>query len=332
MPSDRDMTALIKTIIINRTTEADDVISLTLRRADLHPLPNWGPGAHVDLILPNGTIRQYSLCSDPRNLDTYSIAVLKQPLGKGGSVAVHELMQVGSTVMISAPRNRFPLVAADSYLLVAGGIGITPLLAMARELDRTDRLWRLIYGGRTSSSMAFQKTLGEFNSVELFPEDECGRLDLETIAKSAVPGSAVYCCGPEVMINTLASLCTALPSAAVSFHSEQFSKSPRSCATQGVADSSEKGAHDRPFRVVMSSSGQTITVQPGQSILEAARVVQPRLVSSCEEGHCGTCETAVLAGLPDHRDEFLTDDEQDANDTMMICVSRSLSEELELDL
>lgn len=331
MPSDRLMTGPIDVMITNRDPEADDVVSLTLRRVDREPLPHWDPGAHIDLILPGGIIRQYSLCGDPTDHDTYRIAVLRQPLGKGGSVAVHEQMQVGSSAMISAPRNKFPLISADSYLLVAGGIGITPLLAMARELDRSGRSWRLIYGGRTRGSMAFQEALGEFGSVELIPEDEYGLLDLETIAKSAAPGSAVYCCGPEIMINTFASFCTALPSA-VSFHSEQFSKSEPAAAALGGAESSGNGVGDCPFRVVMSKSGQTITVGPGQSILEAARAVQPRLASSCEEGHCGTCETTVLAGLPDHRDEFLTDDEQDANETMMICVSRSLSEELELDL
>lgn len=311
-------------MITERRLEAEGVVSLRFTRVDGEPLPPWEPGAHVELRLPSGQIRQYSLCGE--GTGDYRIAVLDQPGGRGGSREVHQQGQVGSVWAVRGPRNQFGLVEASDYLLVAGGIGITPILAMVNHLDEGGRSWRLAYGGRTRSSMAFLADLEHRDEVDVLPQDEHGLLDLETLLKSAGDGTAVYCCGPAPMITAIRDLgATHLPEGA-SLHTERFTPSGSDSDPTPVAASTSCG-----LLVKLQRSNREVRVAEGQSILDAVRTVVD-VPSSCEEGFCGTCETRVLDGTPDHRDDFLTDDERDAGDTMMLCVSRAETPELTLDL
>lgn len=293
---------------------ADGVLALELVAPDGGPLPAWTPGAHVDLSLPCGRIRSYSLCSDPGDLTRYRIAVLRVAKGRGGSVQVHDTLRVGDVLPVSAPRNRFELVDADEYLLIAGGIGITPLLPMAHRLSAAGRTWRLLYAGRSRTTMAFLDELARDGRVTVVAEDEAGRPDLAAeLARS--PGATVYACGPAGLLDAVRGLSEG------PVHTERFAP-----VTEGTPPD------ERGVLVELARSGLSLTVPAGLSILDAVRDAGVSAPSSCEMGICGTCETKVLDGVPDHRDDLLTDDERAAGNTMMICVSRGRGERLVLDL
>jgi ferredoxin-NADP reductase len=297
-------------VVAEKETVAAGVVALTLRHPGGDPLPEWSPGAHIDVELGPGLVRQYSLCGDPADRTCWRVAVLREQDGRGGSAFVHDTLTVGDKVGVSAPRNNFELVDADSYLFVAGGIGITPLLPMIAGVDRRGADWRLTYGGRTRSSMAFLAELAGYGDrVEVCPQDETGLLDLSELDTAAT----VYCCGPEPLLAAVEARCPAGV-----LHVERFS---------GVAASG--GAE---FEVVCDRSGRTLTVPADRSILEVVEEAGIQVLSSCREGTCGTCETEVLDGAPDHRDVLLTPDERAAGETMMICVSRSNGGKLVLDL
>jgi len=311
-------------VLDKKEAVADGVVLLTLRRADGADLPRWEPGAHVDLVLSDGLTRQYSLCGDPAERSVMQVAVLREPAGRGGSAHVHDVLAEGATVHVRGPRNHFPLAGAGRYVFIAGGIGITPILPMVAAADAAGADWHLVYGGRTRSSMAFLDQLERRypGKVDVRPMDEVGLLDLPAIL--AEPGSdaadvAVYCCGPEALLIAVEQECTRWPHGAL--HVERFA--PKAGATDGPRDS---------FEVELAQSGTTLTVPADRSILEVVEESGLQVLSSCQEGTCGTCETGVLDGVPDHRDSVLTDDEHAANDTMMICVSRSCSARLVLDL
>ncbi|MGA5702717.1 PDR/VanB family oxidoreductase [Peterkaempfera bronchialis] len=292
---------------------ADGVLALTLVDPDGAALPPWTPGAHVDLHLGPGLVRQYSLCSDPDDRTHYRIAVLRVPGGRGGSARVHDTVRPGHTLAVSAPRNHFPLVDAEEYLLVAGGIGITPLLPMAHRLTALGRPWRMLYGGRTRATMAF---LGELppRQVTVVPEDEAGRPDLAAFLAGR-SGATVYACGPGGLLDAVRALHPG------PVHTERFT-APAPAPDDG----------DRPFEVRLARSGRSVTVPVGTSVLDAIRDAGVDAPSSCEAGICGTCETTVLDGVPDHRDDLLTPGEHAAGRTMLICVSRCRGERLLLDL
>lgn len=305
--------------------EAEGVVSLRLVHPQGRPLPEWAPGAHVDLLLPSGLVRQYSLCGDPGDLSGYRIAVLRDVEGRGGSLEVHDTALAGREVGVRGPRNHFPLVEVPRYLFLAGGIGITPILAMAHDASRRGVPWRLVYGGRTRATMAFVDELCALpgGQVELVPQDECGLLPLERILKSVGGDTAVYCCGPEPLIRAVEEGCgRQLPTGAL--HVERFSASsvPRPLEPEPT-DS---------FDVELATSAVVLSVPPDRTVLDVVREIRPDVPSSCEEGFCGACETAVLEGVPEHRDSILTDAERAANTTMMICVGRSLSPRLVLAL
>ncbi|MER7989845.1 PDR/VanB family oxidoreductase [Streptomyces noursei] len=304
-------------LIVRRMTwEADGVLSVELVRPDGAPLPAWTPGAHVDVEV-GGRIRQYSLCGDPRAAATYRIGVLNEPASRGGSRHVHTRLRPGDTVPVSPPRNHFALEDAPGYLFVAGGIGITPLLAMAREVARRGADWRLVYGGRSRASMAFTDELAALGgAVSVVPQDERGHPDLDAALADLPAGTLVYCCGPEPLLAALARKCPA-----DRLRVERF-------AAPAVAPSD----HDRAFEVECRASGRTLTVRTDTSILQAVEDAGILVTSSCRDGICGSCETRVLAGTPDHRDFLLSEAEHTANATMMICVSRCASDRLVLDL
>ncbi|WP_326584548.1 PDR/VanB family oxidoreductase [Streptomyces sp. NBC_00481] len=308
-------------VLERKETMAEGVVLLTLRDPEGRPLPEWQPGAHIDLILRADLVRQYSLCGDPADRSRLQVAVLREPESRGGSSYVHEVLTEGEPVRIRGPRNHFPLVKAKKYLFIAGGIGITPILPMLAAVNATRADWRLLYGGRTRASMAFGETLqrayGE--RVSLRPQDEYGLLDLASLLGKPQRRTAVYACGPEPLLAAIEAGCEKWPSG--SLHLERFA--PKKDATAGPLTT---------FEVELSQSGRTLTISEDMSILEAVEGAGVPVMTSCEEGICGTCETKVLSGEIDHRDSVLDTQERAAGDTMMICVSRAKGDRLVLDL
>ncbi|MFE5209826.1 PDR/VanB family oxidoreductase [Streptomyces sp. NPDC056600] len=306
------------------TWEADGVVSVELVHPDGKPLPAWTPGAHVDVHL-GGLIRQYSLCGDPADTGRYRIAVLNEPSSRGGSAHVHAKLRPGQSVTVKGPRNHFALEDAERYLFVAGGIGITPILAQAREATALGRPWKLWHGGRRSDSMAFGDELAALGGgpVVLHPQDTHGHLDLPAILAEAEadPGALVYCCGPEPLLAAIETAC-AERGLRDRLRLERFA---------AVKAPAPEGG-EQAFEVECARSGATVTVGPEESIVDALENAGVAVETSCRDGICGTCETRVLDGTPDHRDMLLSSEEQAAGRSMMICVSRCASARLVLDL
>jgi ferredoxin-NADP reductase len=304
-----------------RRNASDGVCVLTLCDPQGAQLPQWTPGAHIDLELGSGLVRQYSLCGDPTDRDSWQVAVLLEQHSRGGSSYVHATLTPGTTVEVRGPRNHFPLVPAGDYLFIAGGIGITPLVAMIADVAARGLPWQLVYGGRSRSTMAFtDELIDEYGErVRVHPEDEYGPLPLDQVLNAAGPNTAVYCCGPESLISALEELQS--QAGAWALHVERFT--PRDPGQPAV---------QYAFEVEAARSGRVVTVQPDESILDALMTAGVRVLSSCAEGICGTCEVSVLDGKPDHRDSILTVEEREASQTMFVCVSRSLSTRLVLDI
>jgi ferredoxin-NADP reductase len=323
MTMDRSRSADATTVelgVVAKTEVAEGVVTLTLAHPQGQRLPDWAPGAHVDLMLPGGRTRQYSLCGDRWDAHSYRIGVLREPAGRGGSAFVHDELTVGATVAIGGPRNNFPLVPSERYVFIAGGIGITPLLPMIHQADVLGADWRLLYGGRTRASMAFLDELERYGDrVTVAPQDECGLLDLAAWLPEARPDTKVYCCGPGPLLDAVERLCGEWPVGLV--RTERFVPKNQSSPVRAEA-----------FEVELIRSGLSLTVSPGQSVLQAVDDAGVNVLSSCRQGTCGTCETAVVEGEPDHRDSILDDTERATGDCMFICVSRSCSDRLVLDL
>jgi ferredoxin-NADP reductase len=299
---------------------ADGVVELRLRKEGDHALPSWAPGAHIDLILDEAPTRQYSLCGDPTDHRVWRVGILRDPDGRGGSLYAHDRLEAGDTVRVRGPRNNFPLVASPRYLFIAGGIGVTPILTMIAAADAAGADWRLVYGGRHRASMAFLDELaGHDDRVSVCPQDETGLLDLDTLLGTPQLDTLVYCCGPEPLLAAVEERCVGWPRG--SLHVERFAAKP-------LTEPTLSGA----FEVELASSGLSLTVPPDRSILSVVEEAGVGLLSSCAEGTCGSCEIPVLDGEPDHRDSVLSEDERQANDCMMICVSRSRTPRLVLDL
>ena len=307
-------------LVRSMTWEADGVLSVTLAEPDGAPLPPWEPGAHLEIDLGKW-IRQYSLCGSPAETGTYRVAVLYEPDGRGGSAFVHEELRPGQTVWVRGPRNRFELAEAERYLFIAGGIGITPLLPMIAQAAERGVPWRLVYGGRGRNSMAFLADLARHgDAVTVVPEDTDGRPDLDALLGTPQEGTAVYCCGPEGLLAAVEERCAAWPDG--SLHIERFAAAPRDPAL----------GDDTAFEVECAQTGLTLQVGAEETVMDALEQAGIMLPNACREGICGSCETPVLAGIPDHRDGLLTDEEREAGTTMMPCVSRCLSERLVLDV
>ncbi|MGW8768513.1 PDR/VanB family oxidoreductase [Streptomyces sp. NPDC055815] len=306
----RGSTVPRKVLVTGRATPAEGVVELRLEGAGL---PAWQPGAHIDLVLPSGLVRQYSLCGDPAAPDTYTVATRLIEDGRGGSREVHEQLHEGVEIEIRGPRNRFPLVGSPAYVFVAGGIGITPVLPMVRAAEAAGADWRLVYCGRSRATMPYLdeiERLGGGDRVTVVAEDESGFPELEFLAH--VPAETlVYCCGPDGLMDAVGA---AMPEGRAP-RLERFT----AAAATGTA-----------FEVELRRSGRTLTVAADQSLLSAVREELPGLMYSCQQGFCGTCQQRVLEGEIDHRDELLTDDERDGS--MLICVSRCAGKRLVLDL
>ncbi|MBC3191037.1 oxidoreductase [Pseudonocardia sp. C8] len=299
---------------------ATDVVAITLAAAGGMTLPSWAPGAHIDVDLGAGFVRQYSLCGDPDDSGRWRIAVLREAAGRGGSQRVHDLVRAGDRLPVRGPRNHFPLVDADRYVFVAGGIGITPILPMLRRVAALNRPWTALYGGRSRNSMAFVDELRAVpgGELQIVPQDESGLLDLVTPLGGA-PGehSVVYCCGPEALISAVERASAHWP--AGTLHRERFSAPP---VTGGG------GAFD----VVLRRSGVRLTVPEHVPLLDVIESAGIAVENSCRAGICGTCQVRVCSGELDHQDDVLSDDERDRGDVMLPCVSRARGGILVLDL
>ncbi|MFE5142127.1 PDR/VanB family oxidoreductase [Streptomyces fagopyri] len=303
-------------VVAQREFVAAGVIALTLRHPLGEELPHWRPGAHIDVVLGPGRERQYSLCGDPADRRAWRIAVLREPHGRGGSSYLHERVGAGDRIRVRGPRQHFALTPAPRYRFVAGGIGITPILPMLAAAQAAGARWTLLYGGRTRESMAFVAELSRYGDrVTIAPQDESGPLDLDSVLRGIPEGTLVYCCGPGPLLDAMQERCPA-----GSLHVERFRPKAEEHAAEGE------------FEVVLARSGRTLTVPADASVLDTVRGAGVEVLFSCAEGTCGTCETDVLEGIPDHRDTVLTDAERAAGESMLICVSRCRGKRLVLDL
>jgi ferredoxin-NADP reductase len=305
--------------VLEKQALSRDVVGVALDSAGA-ALPEWEPGAHITLVLPSGLERQYSLCGSVEDRDTWRIAVLREPDSRGGSAYVHDELAVGDELDVRPPRNNFPLAEAERYMFVAGGIGITPIVPMIAAAERAGADWELHVGARDAGSFPFGDRLRAYGDqrVHLIAQDVDGVLDLDTILATLSPETLVYCCGPAGLLQAVEQRAAGWPSDTL--HLERFT--PVEVAGDAV---------DAPFVARLKASGVDLQVGAAESILHAMARAGIDAPSSCREGTCGTCETRVLAGTPDHRDSVLTASEQAAGDYMMICVSRALGPEIELD-
>jgi tetrachlorobenzoquinone reductase len=324
-PTSRDAARIGRVLQVTAVDPvAEDIVQVRFEGQACELLAPWAPGDHLEIVLPSSRIRHYSLCGDPADRSSYTVAVYRVADGRGGSREIHDSALVGADLLVRGPRNNFPLVDARSYLLLAGGIGITPIYAMARHLERTLADWTLVYGARSRSAMAFRNELVALNAgrVRLVLQDEEGLPDLAAALDAAPRGTAVYCCGPEPMIALVEQLC-AEHGDRLTLHIERFSDSG------GIT---ETGKGEQPFELELAETGTVLHVPADRSALEVVHEILPDHPYSCLAGQCGSCEVAVLAGEVDWRDEVLTDAEHEANSAMMLCVSRARSKRLVIEL
>lgn len=306
-------------VVESKVLVAEGVVTLTLRHVSGEALPEWKPGSHIDLILPDGITRQYSLMGEPADRDRWTVGILREPESRGGSSYIHDSLAEGQTIRVRGPRNHFELEKSERYHFIAGGIGITPMIPMIRAADAAGAQWTLTYGGRSRRSMAFLDDLEQHTGkIDVFPQDTRGFPDLDIILSELAPQTLVYCCGPEGLLTAVEEKCAHWNVGEP--HIERF-------APKNFDD-----AINTAFDIELKESGLTLHVPADRSILDVVRAAGVGTVASCEEGTCGTCETGVLEGVADHRDSVLTAQEHAENDYMMICVSRSCSKRLVLEL
>lgn len=301
----------------------ENVVALTLTAADGSPLPPWHPGAHLDIRLPSGRVRQYSLCGDPAARHQYRIAVRRIPDGGGGSIEVHDGLPVGASVTTSGPRNAFPLAVpgygspTQRLRFIAGGIGITPILPMLGMAERLGVDWSMIYVGRSVDSIPFLDEVRRFGDrITVRTDDVDGLPTAEDLLGECLDGTTVYACGPADMLTAVRQQLLGRDN--VELHFERFAAAP-------VIDG-------QPFTAVLSSNGAHVDVAADETLLGALRRTGVAAPYSCQQGFCGTCRTRVINGVVLHRDTLLTTPERDAG-MMLTCVSRAgAGERLTLDL
>jgi vanillate O-demethylase ferredoxin subunit len=303
--------------------ETASIRSFLLESPDERELPPFTAGAHVDVVTPCGSTRQYSLCNDPADRSHYLIAVLQEPDSRGGSRSMHEDVQVGATLCVSRPRNHFELADADHSVLVAGGIGITPLLCMAEHLSSTRASFELHYCARSRESAAFLERLLRSryrDRVRCYFDDDAStaRFDTASFLGKRAPGTHLYVCGPKGFIDYVEAISRRAGWPEPSIHREHFG-----------ANAARSGSQ---FEVMVASTRRTYLVPEGLSVTQVLNREGLRIPVSCEQGVCGTCLTRVLDGVPDHRDLYLSGEERQRNDAFLPCCSRARSEVLVLDL
>jgi tetrachlorobenzoquinone reductase len=312
--------ALIEVRLTAIRYAARDTNLYEFRRPDGAPLPGYEPGAHVDLHLPNGLIRNYSMIAAQPEPGTYTFGIKRDPASRGGSRCVHDELHVGRTVKISAPRNNFPLKEDAAHtILLAGGIGITPIWCMVQRLAELGRAWQLHYSCRSRADMTFLQELDKLAGAHLHFDDESGGqfLDIAGIVGAAPADAHLYCCGPTPMLNAFEAATANWPRAQV--HVEYFT-------------AKEAPARKGGFTVELARSGQEFFIPEGHTILEVLLDEGIDVDYSCELGICGACEQRVMSGIPEHRDSILTEEEQAENKRVMICCAGCKSERLVLDL
>ncbi|WP_321867820.1 PDR/VanB family oxidoreductase [Paraburkholderia tropica] len=321
------MTAATLTVTVSRKwSEAQDICGFEFASLDGSPLPRFSAGSHVDVHIPGGLIRQYSLCNNPDDSSRYQIAVLRDPNGRGGSRAIHDTVREGDIIQISEPKNHFPLAhEAHHHLLLAGGIGITPILCMAERLTSIGDKFSLHYCSRTPPRTAFKTRIneGRFNERVAFhydDGDQIQKFDLEGTLASAAAGTHLYVCGPRGFMDAVLECARRLKWDESRLHYEFF------------GGTVEKSAGDKTFKIRLASSGITLDVSPDCTVVEALAANGIEVPTSCEQGVCGTCVTRVIEGEPDHRDSYLTEEEKAAGDQFLPCCSRARTPLLVLDL
>ena len=321
-------TKTLRVRVARITPEAEDIQSYELVSEDGGPLPPFEAGAHLDVRVPTlNSLRQYSLCNDPEETHRYVIAVQRDANGRGGSRALHDHVRVGDVLTVSAPLNDFPLLYARSYVLIAGGIGITPLLAMARVLERTGAEWVLHYCSRSAERTAFRELWSSpsfAGHVHLHHDggDPAKGLDVQALLGSRDPGTRLYCCGPAGLMKAVREAATLHRWPREKVHFEAFT-------AEGT--SATRAREEADFEVALRSTGQVLRVPAGSSVLNVLRSHGVKVESDCEAGSCGTCLTRVCEGTPEHRDTFFQQ-EPAGDERMLVCVSRARSKRLVLDL
>ncbi len=311
--------------VLRKVREAEDITSFELARVDGEPLPPFSAGSHIDVQIPGGLTRQYSLCNDSTEQHRYRIAVLRDANSRGGSIGMHELVHEGDVVQISIPKNHFPLHPAQHTLLLAGGIGVTPLLCMAQRLHALGASFTLHYCTRSVERTAFHDEIlqAAFKDQVQFhfdagPAEQ--KLDLDTLIAKPDPHTGLYVCGPTGFIDHVVSTAKRNGWGNEQIHLEYFGAAPQD--TSG----------DSGFEVKIASTGKTYAIAPDKTIIEALKAHGIDIMTSCEQGVCGTCITRILQGEPDHRDMYFTDEEHAKNDQFTPCCSRAKSKTLVLDL
>ena len=311
--------------VLRKKQEADGIASFELVRPDGSALPGFSAGSHVDVQVPGGLTRQYSLCNDAAEQHRYRIAVLRDPASRGGSAAMHDRLKEGDTLLISEPRNHFPLVHAKRTLLFAGGIGVTPLLAMAQRLSAIDADFTLHYATRSPSRTAFREEIVASTFVDKvkFHFDDgnaAQKLDLQSVLRQPQPDTHIYVCGPTGFIDWVVQTAKKLGWPEGNVHLEYFGAAPQDTAG------------DKAFTVKIASSGASYEVGATQTVVQALQAQGIEILTSCEQGVCGTCITRVLEGECDHRDLYFTDEEKAKHDQFTPCCSRAKTSVLVLDL
>jgi ferredoxin-NADP reductase len=307
-------------LVRSMTLEAEGVLSVELVSPTGADLPPWEPGAHLDVAL-GSVSRQYSLSGDPADRSRYRLGVLLEPTSRGGSAYVHTTLRPGDRPAATEPRNHFRLEPSPAYVFIAGGIGITPILPMLARAESNGADWTLLYGGRSSASMAFTSELTAYGErVTLHPQDRHGLLDLDGLLGEPRDDTLVYCCGPEALLTAVEQRMAAWP--AGSLRVERF-----------AAPVVERDpADEHAVEVVLAETGRSVLVGPETSILQALLDDGVDVLHDCQDGICGACETKVIEGEVDHRDYVLSERERTANDCMMVCVSRACGKRLVLGL
>lgn len=312
--------------VARKAAEALDINTFELVAVDGGPLPAFSAGSHVDVQLPDGLTRQYSLCNDPKETHRYLIGVLRDPASRGGSRAMHEQVQEGQVLQISAPKNHFGLAHdARRSLLLAGGIGVTPILCMVERLAITGADFEMHYSTRSRERTAFHERIvssAYAPRVQFHFDDGAAaqKLDLATLLAAPQAGVHLYVCGPKGFMDAVLNTARAQGWPEDQLHYEFFGAE--------VA----KSESDASFEIKLASSGRIITVPSDMTVTKALSQAGVEIMMSCEQGVCGTCLTRVLEGVPDHKDSYLTPEEQAANDQFLPCCSRSKTPRLVLDL
>ncbi len=312
--------------VVRKQVEADGICSFELADVAGEPLPAFAAGSHVDVHLPGGLTRQYSLCNDPAESHRYLIAVLREPASRGGSAVMHDAVHEGSTLAISPPKNHFALAHdASFHLLMAGGIGVTPILCMVERLAAVGASFQMHYAARTRARQAFADRIGGSRFADrvrfhLDEGDAAQQLDISRVLAAQPAGTHLYVCGPRGFMDAVIAAARAAGWADGRIHFEFFS-----------ADVAPR-VGDGTFEVQLASSGRVIAVKPEQSVVAALAAAGVVIPTSCEQGVCGTCLTRLIDGQPDHRDSYLTPEEQAAGDQFLPCCSRAKTARLVLDL